>query len=397
MLLETDFSKDYADYTAKDFLADERFVRWVRHRGEIRNLDIYWEAVIKNYPELIEEINKAADTARILACQKRFGDDANTHEAWQKVHKQLKWSAPQRVINTGKYYLLKYRNIAAITAVFVLLGGAVAGGYFLRSGSHSDEAYTTIFSPAGQKTEITLPDNSKVWLNSKTTIRYSSGFNHDNREIFLDGEAYFDVKKSRVPFEVKTSAMNLKVLGTAFNVKCYSDDSTVEATLVRGSLKVEKLNNLTGDIEEIFLTPNQKIVFVREAKESGQPLNTVEERRDEIIAGENLKSAVKEVNLIKAYNTEKSTGWIEGVLIIEGESLLELSKKIERRYDVKIIFMNEELKNFKYTGTLKEYSLEQVMRAIEATSPVSYTIDRQMVYIGEDKDEINKYLRLMKK
>ena len=90
-----------------------------------------------------------------------------------------------------------------------------------------------------------------------------------------------------------------------------------------------------------------------------------------------------------------STGWVDGLLIVEGESLGDLSKKIERRYDVTIVFMSETLKNFKYTGTLKEYSLEQVMKALEATSPIDYRVDKNMVYIGENREEIDRYMKVM--
>lgn len=397
MELEKVFCKDYSGFKASDFLADESFVAWVKHRGENRNLDLYWEMIREKYPDISKEIEEAGIMIRILSDQKVYNVGIDQVKAWQGVQRGISMTRHLRIIRSGGQFILRHRNIAAVLISIALITGAALGGYFLRSRSSGEESLTTIYSPAGQRTEITLPDNSTVMLNSKTTLRYSAGFNIANREIYLDGEAYFDVKKSHLPFEVKTEAINIRVLGTAFNVKCYSDESLVEATLVRGSMIVEKLNDQSGVTEEIKLRPNQKVTFIKDgivpsaAGESPEP-----EKETVGQAASRKPQQPQSLNLVESYDTQKSTGWIDGLLIIEGESLENLSKKIERRYDVSIIFMSEELKDFKYTGTLREYSLEQVMKALEATSPISYSVDKNKVYIGENKEEINKYMKLMK-
>jgi ferric-dicitrate binding protein FerR (iron transport regulator) len=397
MELEKVFCNDYSEFKAGDFLADESFVAWVKHRGENRNLDLYWEMIGERYPGLKKEIEEAESMIRILSCLKVYNVGSDQAEAWKAVQRGISKTRSLRLLRTGGRFVIKHRNIAAVLLSLVIITGAILGGYFLRPGFKGEEALTTIYSPAGQRTEITLPDNSKVMLNSKTTLRYSSGFNTANREIYLDGEAYFDVRKGHLPFEVKTEAINIRVLGTAFNVKCYSDESVVEATLVRGSMIVEKLDGKSEVSEEIKLKPNQKVSFVRERFESPSTAEApIQEKETVGQVAADKSSREQRLNLIESYDTQKSTGWIDGLLIIEGESLENLSKKIERRYDVSIIFMSEELKDFKYTGTLREYSLEQVMKALEATSPISYSVDKNKVYIGENKEKINKYLKLMK-
>ncbi len=391
------FSKDYSCFTASDFLGEESFITWVKHRGENRNLDLYWEMICEKYPGLTGEINKAITIVHLLNSQTNYVGGTSQAESWKRVKKGIAITRPLRLMGPARQFFLRYRNTAAVIASVVLLSAALYGGYTLRPTLSAEEAFTTIYSPAGQRTEVTLPDNSKVLLNSKTTLKYSAAFNIDDRKLSLDGEAYFDVRKSHLPFEVRTEAMNIRVLGTAFNVKCYSDEPVVEATLVRGSMIVEKIDHETGTSEEILLKPNQKVVFQKkqiasldvsekEKKDSGpQPGETVATKPRE----------AKKLNLIESYDTKKSTGWIDGFLIIDGETLVDLSKKIERRYDVSIVFMSERLKKFKYTGTLREYSLEQLLKAMEATSPISCRVDKQMVYIDENKEEINKYRRLM--
>lgn len=396
MELEKVFSKDYTGYTVNDFLKEESFVTWVKHRGENHNLDLYWEMIGEKYPGIRGELEKAIKMAAILSNQKVYGYNDNPGEAWKRVHRTIVRTKPLHLMNSAAHFVIRNRGIAAAFLSVIVITGAMLGGYLLRPVPQPDEAITTIYSPAGQRTEITLPDNSKVMLNSKTTLKYSAAFNTSNREIFLDGEAYFDVKKGNLPFEVKTEALNIRVLGTAFNVKCYSDEAVAEATLVRGSMIVEKLDNESNVSEEIKLKPNQKVV-INKVRES-----LIAEKEDESPGQANATRAAevkvhqaKSLNLVDSYDTQKSTGWIDGLLIVEGESLGDLSKKIERRYDVTIVFMSETLKTFKYTGTLKEYSLEQVLKALEATSPIDYRVDKNMVYIGENREEIDRYIKVM--
>jgi len=397
MELEKVFSKDYNGYTANDFLAEESFVTWAKHRGENRNLDLYWEMIGEKYPGLGAEIEKAIKTVKILSSQKTYGSAEDHSEAWKRVHRKIVRTRPLHLINSTGHFFTSHRNIAAAIISVIIIAGAAMGGYLLRPVPQPDEAITTIFSPAGQRTEIILPDNSKVLLNSKTTLKYSAAFNTANREIYLDGEAYFDVKKGHLPFEVRTEAINIRVLGTAFNVKCYSDESIVEATLVRGSMIVEKLDDESGVSEEIKLKPNQKVVFnKKQASTAMADEGKASDRADVIKAPEVKTHQTGTLNLVDSYDTQISTGWTNGLLIVEGETLADLSKKIERRYDVSVVFMSERLKNFKYTGTLKEYSLEQVLKALEATSPIDYKVDKNMVYIGENEEEIDKYMKLMK-
>lgn len=321
-----------------------------------------------------------------------YPSDFNPDEAsaWQKIKARLQFT--ETLIYTRKQF---YRLVAVITIPLMVAG--FAGGFLLKHDIKStliSETFTTIYSPGGQKTLITLPDNSKVWLNAKTTLKYSSNFNQKKRELYLDGEAYFDVEKKQIPFIVHLSAINIKVLGTAFNVKCYSDEKTVEATLVRGSLKIEKFATVNGPGEEVMLKPNQKIVFQKETLDSD---NTVVDQGKsasqplDIIITKKTVLPVKIIGFADNYDTKISTSWKDGLMILKSEKLKDLATMIERRYDVKIVFENEEIKNFEYSGTLHELSLEQLMNALKMTSPIIFTIKEKTVLIKENKEVKGKY------
>ena len=145
----------------------------------------------------------------------------------------------------------------------VVIGLAVCIPYFnnnknnfLDKGDH----YNEVVAKRGTKTKIILPDGSQVWLNSDSKLSYGERFNDTIREVSLEGEAYFDVIKDKNrPFIVMTNALNIRVLGTAFNIKSYAQDATIETTLIRGMIEVRKNNEPAT--KKIVLTPNEKLIY----------------------------------------------------------------------------------------------------------------------------------------
>lgn len=310
--------------------------------------------------------------------------------AWHDTHSRLQGKS---VFTYTRKQLYRF---AAVVTIPLLLTGFISGyllSHDFKSVFNADKL-TVIYSAGGQKTLITLPDHSKVWLNAKTTLKYSSNFNQKNRELFLDGEAFFDVAKMKIPFIVHTNTLNLKVLGTAFNVKCYSDDKTVEATLVRGSLKIENLSSVNGVNEEILLKPNQKIVFQKAANGMVPSISDLKDSNGnvtEITIAKKPVLPVKVVGFSNNYDTKISTSWKDGLFIFKSEKLGDLAAKVARTYDVSIVFDSEEIKNYQFTGTLRELSLEQLMNALKMTSPITFTIKEKTVFIKENKEVKGKY------
>jgi len=280
----------------------------------------------------------------------------NTAADWAIVSQRIRARQSPQAFFTGTF--LRYAAVLAIgLAVSFFLGSK------LGSPDGDASALTVIEAPPGARSSVTLPDSSRVWLNAKSRISFNSRFGMDNRNIVMEGEAFFDVIKNDVPFQIETPLYNISVLGTAFNVKAYADDSESSTTLVRGSLKV------THGQEELVLKPNEKVVVRRAAPQTGTSTLALEKNVDATAA----------------------TAWKEGWLSVQSESLLELARKIERLYDVKISFQDKELESYRYSGRIRQFSLEQVLKALTLTSPVEFTIQEKSVVLRENKTDKSKY------
>jgi transmembrane sensor len=289
---------------------------------------------------------------------------------WKIVRERVQQQMPIEKEERIAMPWLRYAAIVLVCmAVSFFVGSRMRNGLF----SGDRKQLTTIEAPAGSKTYITLPDSSKVWLNAKSKISFDENFGEDNRFLKLEGEAFFDVVKSKVPFRVETPLYTVAVLGTAFNVKAYGDDDHASTTLVRGLVNIE-FDEENGESRVLQLKPNEKILASRivKGKESGGYVYGIE----------------------KGIDAENETSWKDGWLSVRGESLLELARKIERLHDVKINFENEELKKYRYTGRLRQLSLEQVLKALALTSPVEFTIDEKSVTLRENQSAKSKYRSL---
>lgn len=194
----------------------------------------------------------------------------------------------------------------------------------------------TINVPAGQYISMELPDGSKVWINAQTTIKYPPVFNHKKRQVFLDGEAYFQVTKNKdLPFEVETDKGFVRVLGTEFNVKSYSTDDEFTTSLLSGEVEV----GLKGSDERIVMKPNTTAM---------------------------LQAGVLKVDPIENYN---SYTWKDGILTFTNVSFAEMMDKFERIYGVDLIVANEEVMKHRYTGKFRivegvDYALLVLQKSI---------------------------------
>lgn len=289
---------------------------------------------------------------------------------WKIIRDRVQQQIPLKQPRVAAPWLRYAAIIVVCMAVSFFVGSRMRNGFFTGSGKQ----LTTIEAPAGSKTYITLPDSSKVWLNAKSKISFDKDFGIDNRYLKLEGEAFFDVVKQKVPFRVETPLYTVAVLGTAFNIKAYSDDDHASTTLVRGLVNIE-FNEANGGASVLQLKPNEKMFVSR--VEKGKP------------ADDSYAYTVE-----RDIDAENETSWKDGWLSVRGESLRELARKIERLYDVKINFENEELKTYRYTGRLRQLSLEQVLKALALTSPVEFTIDEKTVTLRENQSTKSKYRSL---
>lgn len=263
-----------------------------------------------------------------------------------------------------------------VAAVFIV-GFVVSWLVFKQSNSLNTgkTAYHVIETPKGSSTTINLPDGSKIWLNAGSKLKYPQEFSIHSRNVFLEGEAFFEVAKDENrQFLVSTPDLTVKVFGTKFNVKSYPGDNTVETTLVEGSVSIQKnLDGLAAG-KEIKMEPNQRIVLYKEL-EKGTP---DESQVKKII---NVPPRKAKFVLSKRIQTDRFTSWKNGRLIIKSEPMIKLAVTLERRYNVQIHFEDEEIKQSRFTGTIEDETIEQVMAAIKIAASFDYRIEDREIWI----------------
>ncbi len=246
----------------------------------------------------------------------------------------------------SKHTLFQVGLIAASVALFV--GLFVSFMLFFQIPSAKTYAY--VETPSGQKSNMVLPDGTKVWLNSGSKIVYSNDYNKKLRIVKLTGEAFFDVAHNpQRPFIVKTDYVNIEDLGTAFDVHAYPDDSTIEVSLVRGSVNVK---SAIDQSQIALLQPNQKV----------------------IINKTNLLSVLSNCNAVD------ESIWINNKLRFDGVSPEEMFKQLNRWYGVDIVFANAPA-HTRYWLTLKSESLTETLQLINKISPINYTINGEEVHV----------------
>lgn len=272
---------------------------------------------------------------------------------------------------------------------FAFIGTALIGVFFIvfllfNMGNDKiapGKATNEITINPGSRSKINLPDGSQVWINSGSRFTYAGDFKGDTREVYLSGEAYFDVAhdKSR-PFIVHTSGIDIKVLGTAFNVKAFDVDPTIEATLIRGMIQVVKKNEPNGST--IILKPHEKLIY---NKITESYVSSMHESRKSRVASAPLKPTVTiiplEANIPDTAIAE--TAWLYNKLTFEEEKLQDLAKRMERWYNIKITITENNLKNYRISGSFVDETADQALKELQLLIPFNYVLKNNEVVISE--------------
>jgi transmembrane sensor len=250
-----------------------------------------------------------------------------------------------------------------VAAVIILPLIAFSVYLYLKQSTITPEtAYQEVFSPNGVRSIINLPDGSKVWLNSGSKLKFPVAFTDGERDVFLSGEAYFEVHADkRNPFIVETKNLKVKATGTAFNVEAYSLDTIVSVTLVHGKVNVKMSNS-----EKIDLTPNQKLSFHPHLKNYS----------------------------LADIDPYKTCAWKDGVLAFRDDRLDYVFKKISQMYNVDIDIKNSEIASQLYRATFQGESLDEILKLLKLSAPIHYKrTDRVKLPDGEysiEKIEVYK-------
>jgi ferric-dicitrate binding protein FerR (iron transport regulator) len=236
-----------------------------------------------------------------------------------------------------------------------------------------EKAELAVSTKNGSRTNIQLPDGSKVWLNSGSTLTYDKQFGQEIREVVLSGEAFFDVVKNpEKPFIIHTSSMDIKVLGTQFNVKSYANDKSSEASLIHGSIEVSLKDRGS---EKILLKPNEKIVVMNERMIKDTALDGLKNVPSEPII------AVKKLNYTPIDSTIIETSWVDNKFSFQDESFEDIAVRMERWYGISVQFQDPSVKGMRFTGTFTNETINQALDALQITAGFHYNKQNNTILI----------------
>ncbi len=314
----------------KDWLKDQGNTEESRHiLGEIwANSDIGLQGTKPDFDQLLNKLHHRINTSGLAK-----KTDAPGQRAIRKIYSYFSNAAAILIVPL------------IFAAIFFYLNQKPAQNYL---SINEREIYTK----PGTSTKLELSDGTVVWLNNGTIFRYPEIFDGNKREVFLDGEAYFEVKANpRKPFVVNNPIMKTVVTGTKFNLNAFSADSFFEATLKEGAIKLQRSN------QRIRMSPGEQIQF---------------DRINASITRKNVDPGI-------------SSSWIEGKLILKDEQFTAAMKKLSRWYNIDIEIKNPEINDYLITATLKDEKVEQTLDLISFAIPIKYTVAKNNGNMAKQK------------
>lgn len=273
--------------------------------------------------------------------------DESKVKTWKQLQQHIRQS--DSILSKRKNKWITIASIAAIAILFFMLGIS------LQLTHNNSQQELVVMVENGQKASVQLPDGSRVRLNSASELRYSPDFGKKNRTVKLTGEAFFEVQSNPDnPFIVLTHAnLEVKALGTKFNIKAYPNDDQITGTLIEGRIEVS--NPLLSEV----LNPNERISF-----------NTTNRMF--------CKSRVENVN--------EAIFWMTDQFVFDKETLENIAKMLERMYNVTISFASPEIKEIQYSGKIKNNSMENVLNLITVVSPLHFTMSDSHITFSKKSD-----------
>jgi transmembrane sensor len=382
---------DYSEYEAEDFLLDPSFQDYCLGKDEqtVRSWEQWMAAnpgkhnIIRQARQLYVLLNGNHGAQEFLADAKAFralfaehlGDNRVSSDDRDNRDNQEPARTPR------KWY---YRGAIAATSLTILFLVVL----FLRrtptpsppvSRPAPSEYVQT--SKAGERKSFQLPDGSKVMLNAGSSLRIPVGFNRSGREISLEGEAFFDVARdASKPFVIHTAKMDIKVLGTSFNVKAYPGDARTETSLLTGSVEILVKD---GRNEKFILHPREKIIVQNSTKAVARPDPA---RAKAPVAGTagSTQYKIERLRFNKRDSSLLEISWTESRLAFNEDSFEAIALQLERWYNVSIRFEDESVKQFQFTAIFDKKTIAQVLDALQLSRPFTYRIEEDgQIVIGK--------------
>lgn len=314
----------------------ERFQHYLKHPDESYDSDFEsWLQASEANPKLWDEVK----LTYLLTGEVPDNFEPNQKQAWANIEKRIEKPVKRFRLNP---VLLR---VAASIMLFTV--GALSSWYFF---SQRPVQYTEVYSPYGHKTRVVLPDQSVVWLNGNSSLKYVADFSQ-SRNVELTGEALFEVTKNPDKvFSLQSGDVKVEVYGTKFNFKHYADEDNAEVALLEGSVGL-----FNGDRLLAKMNPGELATF-------------------------NLNS--EQLQLV-AGNLESVTSWSSDELVIENLAFGEVLKYLERWYGVEFSYPDDLEVDQQLSFKVQSESLQEVLSTISHITSIHYTIDGKKVEISK--------------
>lgn len=343
---------------------DERFRRMLSKSDPVTKSDAVVKAAVST-PDLAIEASNVATSPPAIDAFPSIAADKGSSSRLFSLRRWLAYAATLLLLaGAGYWFFVYYKDAKVISRV-----------------ADNDVVQNEVVARPGSRSKVILPDGSLVWLNAESRLTYQAAFNSAKREVFLEGEAFFDVAHNeQKPFIVHTSGIDIKVLGTAFNVKSYATDGTIEATLLRGLIEVVKNNDPSSP--KVILRPHEKLVFNKADHSVGA--DVVKHRPSPASAIATVPAiSISSLPSNKADSVIKETSWLFDKLNFDGDSFEELAVKMERWFDVDISIKSARLRKIRLKGSFERESVIQALDALMLTTPFVYSFNGRSIVVSD--------------
>ena len=342
----------YKNFTVEQLADDAKFRKWMLNPDEATVR--FWNNWLEDYPEEAEKIEAAKKLVRLSNFQSGNMSYEKADALWEEI--ETKMDTPRQKDKVVYVQQKSHNYFGKIAAAILLL---IVAGYFFYNNQLPSETekteikYISKNNPAGRNSTIKLTDGTVINLNAESNLKFPEKFIGNERRVFLEGEAFFEVSKdANKPFIVVTNKIETKVLGTSFNIQSYATDNKVQIALVEGSVQV----NCTAFSKSEILTPSEML--------------------------EIKKNKVSEVLIDRShFDPKEILSWKEGILFFNDASFDEIIKRLGRWYGVKFnIELNKQIDRG-YTGQYNNASLGEVLDGLGFTLGFNHDIQDKNVKI----------------
>ncbi|MFC4871035.1 FecR family protein [Negadavirga shengliensis] len=337
----------------QDFLANPEFVQWVKNPN--KQLDDYWDKWIKANPDQLENLKLAREFLVRLQLKDIKAEEGMKEEILNSLLKAQ--PAPYKQVEKRTFKserrfwqnLSQFNRVAAILLFGFCIAWMIGPGKGSEQNTLEDGPAVVIHksTKAGEKLHLTLPDGTHIWVNSVSHIKFPERFDHVERRIYLEGEAFFEIAEDTLrPFVVEARGLSTIALGTSFNISTKTEEQ-VNISLVSGKVKVlPPLKN-----KEFYLDPGKELKF-----------DTKSQRE-----------------YIGDFNIKNVTAWKNGTLLFKDASLRRVVKELEEWYGISIRVINGDRIDWNFSGEFQHQTLESVLESLSYIQKFNYSINGKNV------------------